>query len=320
MAARFSGMRALWVAVLLACLLVPEVRAEDVWMDVDCAIGLVGSDVDDGLALVQAFHSPEVTVRGVSTVYGNAALAPGLPAAREVLARFGPAGMVPAPGAARASQLGQETPATRALAAALRERPLTVLALGPVTNVASLLLRHPELAPRIRRLVVVAGRRPGQAFRSSPAQKIPFRDFNFELDPRAMQVLLDSGVELWLAPWEVSSHVWITPEDLRALAGRSATGAWLWLRCQAWMRMWRQDLGAPGFNPFDTLAVGLLTHPGLIETRDVRIAIERGADDTGKPGRKPYLVCRDAPGGRRARYAWRPLEAFHDALLGRLGR
>ena len=46
----------------------------DVWIDTDTAIGVPGADVDDGLALVQAFHSPELVVRGVSSVYGNAPL------------------------------------------------------------------------------------------------------------------------------------------------------------------------------------------------------------------------------------------------------
>ena len=52
--------------------------ATDVWLDVDVAAGLPGRDVDDALALIHAFHSPELKVRGVSAVFGNAPLADGL--------------------------------------------------------------------------------------------------------------------------------------------------------------------------------------------------------------------------------------------------
>ena len=43
-----------------------------VWIDTDPAIGESDRDVDDGLALIQAFHSPELDIRGVSVVFGNA--------------------------------------------------------------------------------------------------------------------------------------------------------------------------------------------------------------------------------------------------------
>ncbi len=62
----------------------------EVWIDTDTAIGVPGADVDDGLALIQAFHSPELRVRGVSAVFGNAPLATTHPIASEVVERFGP--------------------------------------------------------------------------------------------------------------------------------------------------------------------------------------------------------------------------------------
>ena len=61
-----------------------------VWIDTDPAIGEPERDVDDGLALVQAFHSPELDIRGVSVVFGNAALDRGLPIARRLVRDFGP--------------------------------------------------------------------------------------------------------------------------------------------------------------------------------------------------------------------------------------
>jgi len=176
-----------------------DVEAIDVWCDVDTATGL--GDVDDGLMLIQVFHSPELRVRGVSVVFGNTSLKRAVPIAETIVKKFGPAGISVAPGAASPRDLGKKTDAVLTMAAALRERPLTVLAVGPLTNVASLLKRHPELHEKIERIVMVAARRPSQKFISSPTQKLPHRDFNFELDADAMQVVLDSDIPLVFAPW-----------------------------------------------------------------------------------------------------------------------
>ncbi|HMV69140.1 MAG TPA: nucleoside hydrolase [Myxococcota bacterium] len=66
---------------------------ERVWLDVDPSIGLPGKDIDDGVATLLAFVSPEVEVVGVSVVYGNAPVDLGLPIALEMAALRGPPGL-----------------------------------------------------------------------------------------------------------------------------------------------------------------------------------------------------------------------------------
>jgi inosine-uridine nucleoside N-ribohydrolase len=284
-----------------------------VWIDTDPAVGLPRADVDDGFALLQALHSPELDVRGVSVVFGNAPLADATPIARDVVARAGRPDLGVFPGASSAGMLGVDSPAVRAMADALRAGPLTILALGPLTNVATLLRRHGELAQMIREIVCVAGRRPGQQFRSTPSQRDPFPDLNFECDPDAMAVLLASDVPLVLAPWEVSSHLWIEREHLDRMAAAGGAAAWLAERSREWLAFWERDLGAPGFNPFDTLAVGWLLVPALIEHMAADAVIESGP-------RVPELLVRPAAGGRRVTYCTRPAPAFLDDLLQRLLR
>lgn len=302
-----------------------------VWLDVDTATGLPRSEVDDGLALIQAFHSPELEVRGVSVVYGNTSLEKAVPVAETITARFGPPGVAVHPGAASAEELGRESAAVRAMAAALAETPLTILALGPVTNVATLLELHPELQGRIERLVMVAARRPGQRFYPrrpdgtvpEPPPGAAHRDFNFELDPAAMAIVLASEVPLVFAPWEVSSWVWIRRADLDHLAVTGESGAYVAEACRSWVELWRERFGVDGFNPFDTLAVGYLTSPELFETRNVAVWIEQGPDDRQPPGSgvvKPYLLIdAERSGGRRALYCVRPRAEFKRQLLERLG-
>jgi pyrimidine-specific ribonucleoside hydrolase len=123
-----------------------------------------------------------------------------------------------------AADAKSETEASRGLATALRASPLTILALGPATNVATTLAKHPELASRVTRIIAVAGRRPGQRFTTGTSNARGHRDFNFELDPGSFQVLLDSNTEVVLTPFEISSKIWLNASDLdRLAASPSAT-------------------------------------------------------------------------------------------------
>ena len=292
--------------------------AEDVWLDVDTSIGLHQGEVDDGLALIQAFHSPELAIHGISVVFGNTELEKAVPITREVTRRFGPDGIGVWAGASGAAQLGEETEAVRELAAALRERVLTILALGPVTNVASLVKLHPGLTGRIRSVVMVAARRPGQRFITGSADT-PHRDFNFELDPDGMHILLESDVPLVFAPWEVSSRVWIRRADLARLGDSSPSGRYIAEACASWTALWRQRFGVDGFNPFDTLGVGWVSHPQLLRHVEVGVWIEEGEDDRRAGATKPYLlVDPDRHDERRAIYAYEPEAGFQPLLLERL--
>lgn len=312
---------------VVVCAMPLSVRAADgmidVWLDVDVAAGIPNRDVDDALALIQAFHSPELRIRGVSAVYGNAPLEDGLPIANELAYRFGPANLEVDRGAAVADDLGERTEAVDAMAASLREGKMTILALGPLTNVGSLLMLHPELHARIDRIVIVAGRRPGQHFTYPNAGGYNVRDFNFENDPHSMQVLLESDIELVYAPWEVSSHLWITPDDINALRADGPTGKWIAEKAQGWIDMWLRRFRTPGFNPFDTLAIAYLTHPQYIVSFEAASWIESGPDDTrtgpGDAPQKPYLfVDPEREGGRRVIYCYYPKPQFQPILMERL--
>jgi len=300
-----------------------------VWIDTDPALGEPERDVDDGFALVQAFHSPELAIRGVSVVFGNAPLDRGLPIAQRLVRELGPAGLEVFAGAAGSNALGVETPASRALAEALRRERLTILALGPATNVATVLSNAPELASRIVRIVAVAGRRPGQRFTTGTSNARGHRDFNFELDPEAFRVLLTSGVPLVLAPFEISSKIWMTADDLDQLASGSAASRALAGPARAWLALWHRRFAVDGFNPFDTLAVGYLVSPHGFACETLPVQIQTLPDDVTEPGvqgtkveQKPYLlVSRDLKDAKaRAHYCATAPPGFKRDLIDRLVR
>ncbi len=228
-----------------------------VWIDTDPSVAPGGHEVDDGIALLQAFASPELDIRGISVVFGNADLA-------------------------TASRIG------------------------------------------IDRIVAVAGRRPGQHFRSGPSQKAPFRDLNFELDPEAFRILLASRVPLALAPWEISSGVWLNREELQAAAARNPAMGWMLPAATDWLDLWKREFGARGFNPFDALAVGVLVHRQSLKCERLSATIETAPDDTAtsQPAPdKPYLLVRPSPGVQATvTYCSAADPDFKSDLLRRLGR
>ena len=292
--------------------------ARIVWMDVDPAVLRGGHEPDDGLALLEAFHSPELEVRGVSVVFGNSPVDVGYPNAREIVERFGPEGLRVYKGAASRAELGRENDATRALALALRREPLTILALGPVTNVATVLKNHPELSARVEAIVAVAGRRPGQRFVLGQGGQ-PLRDMNFEYDPEGMQILLDSEAPIVLAPFEISSKTPIPEKDIERFATEPELAAFFLEPLRDYVDWYDTHFGVRAIYPFDTLAVAYLSTPEWIDCEELPVEIQIHPDDVEPDGEKPYLiVSRELSSPKRVEYCHTASERFVPDLMRRL--
>ncbi|MEM8635821.1 MAG: nucleoside hydrolase [Pseudomonadota bacterium] len=236
-----------------------------VWIDTDPAITSGNGEVDDGYALLQALRSPELDVVGVSAVFGNTDIDNTYPMAQEILARAGREDVPVYRGHGARGERGANE-ATDALLTALDTSQLTIIALGPLTNVAAALGQTGAELYHVDEIVFVGGRRVGLEFRATPDQADPFRDLNFELDPEAADELLKLNVPMTLAGWEVSSTMWLTNDHLETLRrDGDAVAEWLADQSQAWLDNWVANFKAPGFTPFDTLAVGWLLRPELFE-------------------------------------------------------
>lgn len=228
-----------------------------VWIDTDPSVLPGGHEVDDGLALAQAFRSPELRVIGVSSVFGNADLATCHPSAERLVAAFGPAGMAVQHGADRAGAWSP-TPATHAIIAAARAAApasLTMIMLGPITNLAAALDQAPDIAGHLVEIIWVAGRTPGETFRIDDDQATPFPDLNFEKDPAAAAIVLASGVPITLAPWAGSSQLRFRAEHAALLARADAACQSLYRPVSDWLALWQDQWAVDFFMPFDTLAI-----------------------------------------------------------------
>jgi inosine-uridine nucleoside N-ribohydrolase len=250
--------------------------------------------VDDALALLQAWGTPSLVVEVVTTVAGNVPVAAGTLNVFRLLALRDPQ---PAPivaeGAARplvralrtatdyhgadglgglgdwpAAQprLAAESAVALMLAAARRHRGrLTLVALGPLTNVASALAADPEAMRGIWRVVAMGGAV------DVPGNVTPDAEFNIHVDPEAAAAVVAAGLTLDLVPLDATRQALLEQSALHAaLAGAPPRVA------ERIARFTAPSFGAGGTRPMtlhDPLAVGLAADPSLTTWEPVRLEI-----------------------------------------------
>ncbi|MCZ6853217.1 MAG: nucleoside hydrolase [Gammaproteobacteria bacterium] len=265
-------------------------------IDTDVALGLRHEgrprDIDDGFAIVEAINVDDLELRGVTTVFGNAPHDAVHRVAAEII-RLKKAAVPVVPGAARplpqAGDLPDPNPAVEFMASQLAQTSMAIAAIGPLTNIGLLVHHYPEVLTNITSLIIVAGRSIGASFYIGDIG--PVRDFNFEHDVRAAELVMTSSVPLVLAGFELTSQVTITQADLATIAAQGGTTAeYFHTNSLAWCQYWIDAFAEPGFHPWDSAAIAWLRHPEYFqcEARGWRI------DRTGET---PRLECdRNLPG------------------------
>jgi purine nucleosidase len=314
-----------------------------VWIDTDAACGHARTaDPDDCLAILLLARSPGVELAGISTVFGNAPLEVTDRTARELAAQLGREGLqVPVyRGAAlpvdrlatgRAHPAAEvDTPAPSALARAMAAGPLTILSLGPLTNLELALRRRPVPAAGVR-LVAVMGRRPGHLFHPTEGQGAGaillghgpvFRDLNLVEDPAAAAAILARRLPTTLIPYEVAREVSVGGSDLDRMAAAEGASAWVAGRAREWLEFWRKDVGLAGFYPFDAVAAMYVTTPELFSC--ARVSASVGEDEVlgwiGRLiGRSTGLLVRGGDSGSAMLYCPTvAVTAMHRVMTQRL--
>lgn len=274
-------------------------------IDTDPGLGVIAEgrprDVDDAFAIVEAIRSPRIDLVGLTITYGNVDLVDGVRVARELVDLAGvdvpvhPGAEGPL-GAAEMDRSGAtRTGAVAFLQRAVRQRPgLRIAAIGPLTNLGALLRIDPEVARFISEVVIVAGRTQGRQFYLGDVG--PVRDFNFENDARAARILLESGIPIVMAGFELSSRITVTPADLEVLRQRTTpVSAHLYELSQPWMRFWTATFPDDrGFHPWDSAAIAWILRPETFVTEargwQIREATLRAEEWAENPDRSPRTV------------------------------
>lgn len=277
--------------------------ARRVIIDTDPGLGAPGADIDDGLAIAMALRSPEIALEACTIVVGNVDVAVGAANARSLLRRLGREDVEVAVGAGRplVQDLG---PLRAAFEAVLPEgdrrepgaqdsdgRPdaarlliervlaapgeLTIVAIGPMTNLATAIRLEARFAGAVRELVLMAGAA------TTYAQNVtPVADFNAYADPEALQIVLTSGAPIRMVGLDQTARVLLTRQDAAALrADGDAFGAWASDCIEAWIDF----LGAALPNRpehrdacflHDPLTVAAVIAPELLTWARAHVAVE----------------------------------------------
>lgn len=270
---------------------------------------------DDALAIVLALARPELQLRAITTVAGNAPLDRTTRNALRVLTLLGRTDVPVAAGAERPLLREQWVPvefhgdsgldgadlpepavgpadvsAVELMGALLREaaEPVTLVATGPLTNVALLLRAAPALRERIAAISLMGGSL-GAGNTTASAE------FNIWADPEAAAIVFESGIPLRMSGLDVTHQALALPADIARLEGLGTRPGRVFADLMRFFAIHHRDrYGWHGPPIHDAVAVAWLADPDLVVARPLRIDIEtaathsRGrtvADEEGLTGR-----------------------------------
>lgn len=268
---------------------------------IDCDPG-----IDDALALLLACGSPELELLAVTTVAGNRPVDITGTNACRLLDLAGHHHVPVFAGAARPLAQAQprcnlvhgedglggvQLPTHRApagehasdfIARTLQDEPhasVTLVAVGPLTNLALVEIKHPGLLQRAKSLLVMGG----AAFQ--PGNVTPCAEFNFHADPLAAHTVMQAGPQIHLFGLDVTSKA-VMPDEwivsLRALDTRSGRAAHAMLQAYALEDPLLHDacpvawLLDPALFSGQPCAVSVDWRPGLTEGQSCAGAMSRG--------------------------------------------
>lgn len=257
---------------------------------IDCDPG-----IDDAVALCIALFDPrlevvavtategsvaaEQTTRNVQVVVeqldpprfpriGAAQIASGIPAAdahhingEDGLGNFG----------FRVSELHHSHPSDKIICDAVRADPeeVTIIALGPLTNIASAFHRDPELPGLVDQIIMVGGSVNGIGNVS------PVAEFNIYCDPDGARAVFRSLTTKTLIPLDVTSQVVFSLDFVDQIPDETTrAGAFLRRIIPHMFRSYRHELGLEGIFLHDAVALTAALNPELFETREMAGDVE----------------------------------------------
>jgi purine nucleosidase len=279
---------------------------------IDCDPG-----IDDAIVLCMALFDPRLEVVAVTAVAGNVSAQQASRNVQAIIEQLDPP-RLPRVGVAadieeapatdgtalhgsdglgnagfRSSELHHQHPSDKIICDEVRsaEDEVTILCLGPLTNVARALKRDPDLCTRISQ-VVIAGGSVGIGGNITPAA-----EFNMYYDPVSARSVFRSAMTKTLVPLDVTREVALTFDVLEELPPETTkAGRFLRKIMPYAFRAHHQVLGQEGFRLPAAVALLAIIQPELFHTESKAGDVETRGDLT-----KGATVF-----DRRAKMLWRP--------------
>lgn len=258
--------------------------------------------IDDTMAIMLALASPELRVEGLTIVRGNVGVEQCARNALTILEIAGHADIPVAVGADKplvrpyhghgSTVHGQDglgetglsgtrpVPDRRAvdfLISRISASPgeLTIIALGPLTNLALAVSIEPHLPRWVREVIVMGG---AVATRGNAT---PVAEANINNDPEAARIVFHAGWPVTLVGLDVTHKVTMTPADLQHLAAAHTPVTDLITRITPfYLGAYKRMVGIDGFYVHDPTAVAVAIRPALFQTREVYVDVVTDSERT----------------------------------------
>ncbi len=260
----------------------------------------VDPGIDDALAVALALFDPELEVVAVTATGGNVSPQQATVNVQTIIEQLDPP-RLPRLGAASldhpptedrrlmhgadglggasfpCAELHNAHPAEKVLCDEVRAAPeqITIVATGPLTNIARAIQRDPAFVNSVGRLIVVGGTVTG------PGNVTAAAEFNIYCDPPSARAVLRSPMTKTIVPLEVSTQLVLTFDWLDQLPPESTrVGKFLRQIFPYAFRAHRQALGLEGIFAEATIGLAAVAHPELFETREMEVDVETQGDVT----------------------------------------
>ena len=291
---------------------------------------------DDAIALLLAVASPELELLGVTTTYGNQTLekttanalrvlelvertdvpvsaGADRPLARELFVAahvHGESGLDgPSLPEAQATPIPDASSSFMARVIRAASAPVTVVATGPLTNVAHYLAEHGS--DGIGRVVVMGGAIAEGNF-------TPAAEFNVWCDPEAAAAVFDSGLDVSMMGLDVTHQALLGADVEARLRATGRVGAFVADLNVYFTRYHRETYGWEGAPIHDAVAVAHLIRPDLVETRHRNVEVELESELCRGRTVVDLWNRTDRPPNVRVGVAI-DVDAFFDLLVERIG-
>lgn len=249
--------------------------------------------VDDAVAILLALASPEIDVVGVVAVAGNVPLERTALNARRIVALARRHDVVVAAGCAEPlservveesvvhgrdglGDLDWDEPdvpldprhGVDVIAEMIRRAPLTIVAIGPLTNLAVLLERYPGIDVEVAHLVIMGGA-------SFEGNVTPAAEFNIWADPEAARRVFEASWPITLMPLDLTHQAWLNDDDLEHFASLgTAVGERVAAMLEPYAQFHQDWHGRRDVFMHDAMAVYEAIDPTAILKQGVRVAVE----------------------------------------------
>ncbi len=159
--------------------------------------------------------------------------------------------------------------AVQFMADTLREsdEPVTLVPVGPMTNVATLIMTHPELLCKIKEVVIMGGA-------TLKGNASPVAEANIIQDPEAAYILFKSGLKIRMTGLDATWDGYIAFDELEEFGKANWLAEKIYSMCGIYAEHYRERMKNPGLAMHDSLTLAWITNPELVKAQDYYVTVD----------------------------------------------